>query len=437
MLRSHLPWYVNPSTACIDCQISEGTGSQLTIFHGKHQLIGGDVLLQAWFLLMNGLFLFIGLSSLDDLLVYFSSLDPAPRQFRFSEEELLFLREYDQRAGLEPLTAEQYMTFPPTRVIVLSNYLILSRLLAGLNNAAQIAFKSVIRYVNFDGSRLPSDHPMLKVGIIDSHFHMDILMLSSRTFTSQSGLKRSITAPARLLFAIANYVYPNKWSKIGVHMKDDRLKYTLGIHPHLITKTTAPYYLNKLEGMIHEHPEALGIGEIGLDFTTDCRHGTAHNGKVCRMAKINAQRQFLRSALQLTKRLNKVLILHVRDAGSGKAAEEVLALLLELGMSEHLIHRHCFTGGEAEYRAWSTSLPNCYFSLSPVSLQTPKTVAWLRVQERTDRLIIETDAPYLHKPNPWFVYHVAEGAAQYFNMTANELTRVCNKNVARLYSLPW
>ena len=71
-LRAHMPWYMDPATTCIDCQISEGRGSELNRFHARHQLIVGGPLIEAWFFLMNGVFWFlveeIGLGTCSDLM---------------------------------------------------------------------------------------------------------------------------------------------------------------------------------------------------------------------------------------------------------------------------------------------------------------------------------------------------------------------------------
>ena len=73
-LRTHVPWYVSPSTAWVDCHKSEGFGKDCDRFYKGHMLISGDNLLRAWSLLMNGLFLFVskehGLNSCTDLLTY-------------------------------------------------------------------------------------------------------------------------------------------------------------------------------------------------------------------------------------------------------------------------------------------------------------------------------------------------------------------------------
>ena len=63
---------------------------------------------------MIRLFIFIyerlDLGSFTELLEYMAAIDLSATPLRFSEEESFFLREYDKRARLEPLTAEGYMT---------------------------------------------------------------------------------------------------------------------------------------------------------------------------------------------------------------------------------------------------------------------------------------------------------------------------------------
>ena len=60
----------------------------------------------------------------------------------------------------------------------------------------------------------------------------------------------------------------------------------------------------------------------------------------------------------------------------------------------------------------------------------------LSVLESPDRLMIETDAPYL-ATEPVSVYDIAVELTGYFNMSTSEIIRVCNRNVAKLYNLPW
>ena len=119
-----------------------------------------------------------------------------------------------------------------------------------------------------------------------------------------------------------------------------------------------------------------------------------------------------------------------------KHPQQVYDLLKDMDMFDHPIHRHCFVGGYEEYKQWSTDLPNCYFSISPVTVKDPRSMFALSSFDGRKRLLLETDASYLAQ-YPWNVSNVVEEAAQSLDMTLTELVRVCNRNAARLYSLPW
>ena len=81
-------------------------------------------------------------------------------------------------------------------------------------------------------------------------------------------------------------------------------------------------------------------------------------------------------------------------------------------------------------------IPNCYFSISPASLKHPETVSAIKSFDNRRRLLLETDSPYL-AGKPWDVNEVADGAAQILDIAKLVLVEACNKNVARLYNLPW
>ena len=142
-----MPWYMDPTTACVDCQRNEGTGADLERFHPGHQRIIGETLLRAWVLVMNRIFLFLardlGLGSFNDLLGYVVANELCPKSFQFSEEEISHFREFDRRSGLEPLTTDDYKAIPPTRLIVVSNFSIMLKIWTRLSPAALAAFQSV------------------------------------------------------------------------------------------------------------------------------------------------------------------------------------------------------------------------------------------------------------------------------------------------------
>ena len=441
ILRAHIPWYAGPITACLDCMKNEGHVEQLTRFHGGHRRLVGVSVLNSWFLLMCGVMNFIivelGLETFADVLHFVTVEELYPEYITlFSEEECFFFREFDQRAGWTPLTRLEYSTFPPTRPSVIMHYHILVRLLNMLGRASWQKFKTLSHYALPSGFHSPPGHLVLKIGIIDSHFHLDELL--RRTGRSFRDLGSSAASNNPLIYAIANYMYVYPRVQVA---SDPRIKITLRLHPHMVLAQTWQTDLARLRGLTRTHPDFVGIGEVGLDFTTTCKCRTRHNMQQCRTSKIESQRLFLREAILLASTTAKTLVLHVRDNGNGQAAREVLAMLQNMGMTDLPIHRHCFTGDANEYDSWCTALPNCYFGIARASLDNQGTSNTLLLMNRPTRLLLETDSPYLPMGHaiatPWEIQLIANRTAHLMNISASDLIRCCNRNASMLYRLGW
>ena len=444
VLGEHLPWYVNPTVACVDCHRAKS--SKQSKFHTDHQSICGESLLQAWFLLINGIFHFVirelCLDSFADLLMFVVDRGLCPNRIQFSEEEIVFLREYDMRAGLEPLSADQYQSFPPSRICVLTHFQLLQRITPFLSSTAQSRFPYLNEYRQFDGSYPPIGHPRMRIAIIDTHFHLD--KLSSCLRKSFVQLESSESIEVRLPYAIANYVYPSNWDKIRSQVgSNPNLKITLGVHPHMLLRQSVEGVLGHLCALIDSFPDLVGIGEVGLDFTARCTCGCTDK-RTCRDNRIWAQRWFLPRIIRVAQRAQKTLVLHVRDKGDGSAAKEVLGLLQELNLTHLPIHRHCFVGVDGELEQWRTELPNCYFGLTAASLRHDSTVASLLSVGQPDKFILESDAPYLPMDKsstkydtPWNIGRVADKAASIIGCSLSQLVVKSNQNAAQLYGLNW
>ena len=129
----------------------------------------------------------LGLGSPIELLGCAAVWELTTRPLRFSEEELSFLREYDRRAGLEPLSDDGYLILPPTQLIVLMHPAVTSRLLAHLDPQTILRFRHHQQYSLANGSSPPVGYPSVKRAIIDTHFHLD--SFSSRQGRSLSDLE--------------------------------------------------------------------------------------------------------------------------------------------------------------------------------------------------------------------------------------------------------
>jgi len=144
---------------------------------------------------------------------------------------------------------------------------------------------------------------------------------------------------------------------------------TAGVHPH-----DAAQGVGGLEELLSE-PEVVGVGECGLDYHYD------HSPR-------DTQREAFATQVELARRHRLPLVVHTREAW-----EDTFAILDEIGVPERTVI-HCFTGGPAEARACLDRGAVLSFS----GIVTFKNAAGVREAATIcplDRLLVETDAPFL------------------------------------------
>jgi len=248
--------------------------------------------------------------------------------------------------------------------------------------------------------------------LVDSHCHLDFARPEERASivarARRAGVATLLTISTRLSeFATVRAIAdgdPDIWCSVG-------------IHPH----EAATEQGGDVESLAAHarHPKVIGIGETGLDF---------HYNHSPREAQIAAFRRHARAA----RAAGVPLIVHSRGADA-----ETVAVLEEEGVARGVIH--CFSTGRAlAERALALGL---YLSLS--GIVTFKNAADLRAIARDlplDRLLVETDAPYLApvpmrgKPNePAFIVHTANAVAALKDIAPDELARRTTANFFRLF----
>jgi len=202
---------------------------------------------------------------------------------------------------------------------------------------------------------------------------------------------------------------------------------TAGIHPHHADEldTDAILELRKLSSA----PEVVAIGECGLDYFRD-------------FSPRAAQQQAFIAQLELAGEVHKPVFLHQRDAH-----EDFVRLLSSRRPDLIGGVAHCFTGGAQELAAYRDL--DLYIGITGW-LCDPQRGGSLREAVRLvprDRLLIETDAPYLlpkdlaDKPRnrrnePSFLPHVLHRVAELRNESVEELARATRENSERLFRLP-
>ena len=202
---------------------------------------------------------------------------------------------------------------------------------------------------------------------------------------------------------------------------------TAGVHPHHATELTDSV-LGELGGLVLE-PQVVAVGECGLDYY---RNYSPHA----------AQRQAFHRQLELAARSGKPVFLHQRDAH-----EDFVAVLREHWPTLTGGVAHCFTGDAAQLE--------CYLELGLAIGIT----GWICDERRgrhllqlvrripADRLLLETDGPYLlprdlrpkppsRRNEPVYLAHIAEVVARARGEPAAQLAQTSTQTARRLFGLP-
>ena len=192
---------------------------------------------------------------------------------------------------------------------------------------------------------------------------------------------------------------------------------TVGLHPH-----DASDGVEGIVGLLGE-PEVVGVGECGLDYFYD------HSPR-------DVQRAAFATQVGLARDRDLALVVHTRDAW-----DDTFDILRAEGVPARTVF-HCFTGGPGEARL-ALEL-GAYLSFSGiVTFKNAGDVREAAALAPLDRILVETDAPYLtpvpHRgtPNePAFVALVGAAVAQAKGVPVDTVEAATWANTAALFRLP-
>lgn len=254
----------------------------------------------------------------------------------------------------------------------------------------------------------------------DSHAHVDGPEFDG---DREAVLARARAAGVQRMIVIGAVGEPSSAERaVALAERDPDIWATVATHPHDVLKMTPEWWAT--HERLAPHPRVVAIGETGLDYYYD------HSPRA------EQQAAFVRF-IDLARRVGKPVVCHIRDAH-----EDARAILVEQRATELGVVIHCFTGTPDDARAYATL--GCYVSFS--GIVTYKTAQPLRDAVPLvprDRLLIETDCPYLspipkrgQRNEPAFVVHTAEVVARCAGMSSEDLAAVTAENAARIFKLP-
>jgi len=192
----------------------------------------------------------------------------------------------------------------------------------------------------------------------------------------------------------------------AVSAKYENVFYTAGIHPHDASEFTITQ-ISDFEAMLAD-PKCIAVGEIGLDYY---RNHSPHD----------KQKQVFLTFLDMALANNKPVIIHNRDAS--KDCIEVLESMMKGRERNGIIH--CYNG-DRDMMKWA--LDNGFYIsyAGPVTYDKSEELRSTVKYVPADRLLIETDSPYL-TPAP---FRGKTNEPAHVVYCANE---ICNINNTTLY----
>jgi TatD DNase family protein len=264
------------------------------------------------------------------------------------------------------------------------------------------------------------------MGLIDTHTHLDAF---ARRGELPGVLERARAAGLEAMVAIGTDT--DDWALYGdlVRGHPGIIHHTVGLHPCNVGADWASR-VGQLAGFWRGTPRPVALGEIGLDrFHLPQDPGEAETVFGWQRAAFTAQ-------LGLAKGLGCPVVIHSRHA-----FRECVALIDASGVAWGRVVFHCFTEGPAEM-AELTKRGGYGSFTGVITYKTAEAVRAAALAQGLDRLMIETDAPYLTpmplrgKPNePAHLRHTAEFCAGMFGVSPAALAATTTRQARDFFGL--
>ena len=252
--------------------------------------------------------------------------------------------------------------------------------------------------------------------LVDSHCHLDF-----PDFAEERDLvvARAREAGIGIMVTISTRVKRFE-SVLTIAEAYNNIFCSVGTHPHNAAEETDVTTAQLVE--LSAHPKVVAIGEAGLDYFYD-------------RSPRDVQAEVFRSHIAAARETGLPLVIHSRDADSDMEA----ILRDERGKGAFTFILHCFSSGAA-LAAAGVELGG-YVSFS--GILTFKKSEELRDIARTiprDRLLVETDAPYLapvpfrgKRNEPAYVAHTAAALAETIGVSAEDVAALTTANFFRCF----
>lgn len=254
--------------------------------------------------------------------------------------------------------------------------------------------------------------------LIDTHAHLDSHQYEG---DRQEVIQRALRAGISHMITIGCDLASSR-ACVKLAEQYETLYAAIGVHPH-DAATLDDAALAELEQLAGRCSKVVAIGETGLDYYRQ------HCPR-------DVQQEAFRRQIRLARNLGRPVIIHDRDAH-----EDVIAILQQENASECCGVLHCFSGDSAMAQK---CLDLGFYLSFPATITYPKNDLLREVVKQlpTERLLIETDCPYLSpqplrgkRNEPALLRHTAEEVARIKGLSVVDLSRITNLNAYRLFGI--
>ena len=250
---------------------------------------------------------------------------------------------------------------------------------------------------------------------IDTHVHLNSDVLYEKL---DYYLNKALEADVQNLIIIG-FDHTTNQRAIEIAEKYPFVYASVGFHP-TEAKDVSNEDLASLDSLL-KHEKVVAVGECGLDFYWDKEH-------------IDKQIEVFEAQIIKSKQFDKPLSIHMRDA-----SEKMYEVLKKHAPLKGIMH---YFSGSKEMAEKFLSL-GLHISLGgPVTFKNAKTPKDVAKIVPIERLLIETDAPYL-APHPYrgkqndssLLPLIAEAIAEIKNLTLEEVAKHTTKNAKELFGI--
>lgn len=253
--------------------------------------------------------------------------------------------------------------------------------------------------------------------LVDSHCHLDFPDFADEL---ESVVARAANAGVGILLTICTHV--TRFAHVlAVAERFDQVYCTVGIHPHEAAREPSVTADRLIE--LAGHPKVVGFGETGLDYHYE------HSPR-------EAQQDSFRAHIAAARQAGLPVVVHTREAEADTA--RILAEEGARGPFPGLLH--CFSG--SRQLADNAMELGLYISFSGVvTFKKAEALKQIAADVPLDRLLVETDAPYLapvpkrgKRNEPAYVAYTAAEVARLRGIDAAAFAAATTDNFLRLFT---